>query len=113
MATTTSTSITPALIVKSIAISGTTEGSLMRVTVQVLPELFVGTITLAKGALGQETSGKFKKGMSAKKPGSADATIGSELYDFIVAQSAAGAKLTLELEYTIEGAVLTVFVGFL
>jgi hypothetical protein len=102
--------ISPSLLVKTIAIGGSTPGSLITMTVQVLPELFIGTITLAKGASGAATRGTFKKGKSAKLPGSADATISAEQYDYIVARNASGAKFAVALEYTTSGTILNVFV---
>lgn len=105
-----SSTVSPSLPVKTIAIGGTTPGSLMRINVQVLPQLFVGTITLSKGASGVATSGTFKKGLSAKQPGSVDATISAQHYDYIVTQKANGEKLAVELWYTIQGVILEVFV---
>lgn len=104
-------SISPSLIIKSIKISGTTIGSTVRLTVQSLPELFVGVISLSKGPSAADTAGAFNKGTS-KIPGTASATISGELYDFIVAQSALGAKMAIELEYTTKGAVNEVYIEF-
>lgn len=102
--------ISPSFLVKTIAIGGTTPDSLMILGVQVLPELFVGTITLAKGASGAATRGTFKKGKSAKQPGSADAVISAEHYDYIVGRNTSGAKFAVALEYTTSGTILNVFV---
>lgn len=100
--------LSPSLLIKSLAYSGTTVGSLMRLTVVVLAELYLGTITLAKGAPGLRTVGTFKKG-APKGPGSADVTIRAELFDLIV-QEASGHRLSIELEYTRQGAVTEVFI---
>jgi phage tail sheath gpL-like len=102
--------MSPSLLVKSISVGGSTPGSLMRITVQVLPELFVSIITLSKGDTAVATSGTFKKGTSAKSPGSVDATVSAEHYDYIVTQKTNGEKLAVELHYTTRGSILDVFV---
>jgi hypothetical protein len=92
------TTITPSLLINSIKFSGTTEGSLIKLTVPVLDELYLGVITLAKGGPSAPTSGALRQGLP-KRPGSADAVISSELYDFLISQ-ANGAPLAIEIEYS-------------
>lgn len=91
-------SITPSLLIRGLKFSGTTEGSMIKLAVQVLPDLFLGVITLANGGPAARTIGRLAKG-TLTAPGSADATISAELYAFILAEAKV-CKLAIELDYT-------------
>lgn len=88
----------PALLVKSIKFSGVTAGSKIRLTVPVLPDLYLETITLIKGGPADTIEGTVSKG-TLKARGSANATISAELYDFVLSQVRAS-KLLIRLEHS-------------
>lgn len=88
---------TPALLVGSIKFNGVTAGSKIELTVQVLPELYLETITLIRGGHAEATLGTLSKG-TRKERGEASATISAELYDFVLSQARAAALL-VALEY--------------
>ena len=90
-------SITPSLLIKSIRFSGTAPGSMIKLSVQVLPDLYLGVITLVNGGPGAPTTGKLAKG-TLSLPGFAEATISAELYAFILAEAKVS-KLAIELQY--------------
>jgi hypothetical protein len=86
--------ITPSLLITRLTYSGTT---LMKLTVQVLPDVYLRTIVLARGASGAATTGKLVKGTAAR-PGLADVTISAELFDDVYADSKV-VTMTIEVEY--------------
>jgi hypothetical protein len=88
----------PALLVGAIKFSGLTAGSMIKLTVPVVPDLYLETITLIKGGPAAEVVGTLSKG-TLKRLGSADATISSELYDFVLAQARVS-KLLITLEHS-------------
>lgn len=88
----------PALLVGSIKFSGLTVGSMIRLTVPVLPDLWLETITLIKGGPAAEVVGTLSKG-TRKKLGSAKATISAELYDFVLSEARVS-KLLILLEHS-------------
>lgn len=87
----------PTLLVKSIKFSGVTLGSVIQLTVQVVPDLYLETITLIKGGSTDEIEGTLSAG-TLKKLGSAKATIGAELFDFVLSQVRVS-KLLIALEH--------------
>jgi hypothetical protein len=89
--------ITPTMLIKSISYTGTTAGSALTISVVVLGELYLGTITLVKGGPSEATAGKVAKG-SPKRPGLAESRISAQLWDKILADSASF-TLTIELRY--------------
>jgi hypothetical protein len=91
------TATTPALLVKSIKFSGVTAGSMINLTVPVLPDLYLETITLIKGGAAAGMVGTLSTG-TLKKRGSASATIGAEFYDLLLSRARAS-KLLVALEY--------------
>jgi hypothetical protein len=87
---------TPSLLVSSIKFSGVTAGSKIELTVQVLSDLYLETITLIRGGPAAATLGTLSKG-TRKERGEASATISAELYDFVLSQARASTLLiTLE-----------------
>lgn len=83
----------------------------MKLSVVVVSELYLGTITLIKGGAGAATTGKFAVG-SPRRPSSAEATISAELWDKILADSLAFA-LSIELKYsTTAGTFNEIFIGY-
>ncbi|HEX2874354.1 MAG TPA: hypothetical protein VHP33_24035, partial [Polyangiaceae bacterium] len=88
----------PALLVSSVKFSGVTAGSIIELAVQPLPDLYLETITLIKGGPAAEAVGTLSKG-TLKRLGSAEATISSELYDFVLAQARVS-KLLITLEHS-------------
>ena len=103
--------ITPSLLIRAIKYSGTTTGSLIKLSVAVASELYLGTISLAKGGPAEATTGKFSQG-STKSPGFADATISAELFDSILADAKV-AKLAIELDYDPkQGLIRNVFIEY-
>lgn len=105
------TSISPALLIKSISYAGTTEGSAMKLSVVVLPSLYLGTIILIKGRSGAATSGTFAIG-SPKKPSSAEATISPQLWDQIISDSTTY-KLSIELDYNSNRTINEVYIEYI
>mgnify|MGYP001555907517 CR=1 FL=1 len=102
--------ITPTLRVRSISASGPAEGASLKLSVVVVPDLYLGTITLVKGAPSAPTTGRFVKG-TTKRPGSAEATIGAELWDRILADSELF-TLSIELRYNANaGTFNEIFIG--
>lgn len=99
--------ITPTLLIKSISYSGTTADSSMTLTVVVMTELYLGTITLIKGVPGEATAGTVVKG-APKRPGFAEGRISAELWDKILADSAMF-TLTIDLRYTMTSATRGTF----
>jgi hypothetical protein len=99
--------ITPTLRIKSISYTGTTPDSSLKLSVVVLAELYLGTITLIKGGPGEPTAGRLTKG-APKKPGLAEGRISAELWDRILADSARFA-LTIDLRYTMTSATAGTF----
>ncbi|HEX2874353.1 MAG TPA: hypothetical protein VHP33_24030 [Polyangiaceae bacterium] len=99
--------ITPTLRIKSISYTGTTPDSSLKLSVVVLAELYLGTITLIKGAPGAPTAGRLTKG-APKKPGLAEGRVSAELWDRILADSARFA-LTIDLRYTMTSATAGTF----
>lgn len=91
-------SITPSLPIKSFSYAGTTAGSILKLTVQVLPALFLGTIKLVNGGPGASVTGSFKTG-APKLPGLAEVVVSAQLYNATLASLLASAKLAIELEY--------------
>lgn len=89
---------TPALLVSGIKYSGVTAGSMIELTVQVLPDLYLETITLIKGGSADAIEGSLSKG-TLKECGSAKATISAELYDFVLSEVRVS-KLLVALEYS-------------
>lgn len=69
----------------------------MKLSVVVLPELYVGTVILIKGGSAAPTAGRFVQG-APRKPSTAEATISAELWDKILLDSATF-KLSIELKY--------------
>ena len=88
---------TPALLVSSIKFDGVTAGSMIELAVQVLPDLYLETVVVTKGAPDDETLGILSVG-TLKKRGQAKAKISAELYDYVLSQ-AQGSKLLVTLEY--------------
>lgn len=76
----------PALMVRSIKFSGVTAGSRIQLTVPVLPDLYLETITLIKGAPADDVEGTLSQG-TLEMLGSAKATISAELYDFLLSRA--------------------------
>lgn len=101
--------ITPSLLITSLRYSGTTTGSLIRLRVGPVGELYLGTIVLSKGKLNAATTGKVLQGTS-DLPGSANITISAQFFDNIIAR-AGTPGLTIEVEYTNKGVVLNIFIG--
>lgn len=91
------TATTPALLVKSIKFSGVTAGSMINLTVPVLPDLYLETITLTRGGPAAGMVGALSRG-TLKKSGSANATISAEFYDLLLSRARAS-KLLVALEY--------------
>lgn len=91
--------VTPALLVADIKFNGVTAGSVIELTVQVLPDLYLETITLIRGraADGPGPLGTLSKG-TRKRSGSAKATISADLYDFVLSQVPVS-KLLITLEH--------------
>jgi hypothetical protein len=89
---------TPALLVSSIKLSGVTAGSKIELTVQVLPDLYLETITLIRGGPAEATLGTLSQG-TRKERGEASATISAELYDFVLSQARAS-TLLIALEHS-------------
>lgn len=87
----------PAFLVEGIKFSGLTVGSMIRLTVPVLPDLYLETITLVRGGPAGEVVGRLSKG-TRKKLGSAKVTISAELYDFVLSEARAS-KLLITLEH--------------
>jgi hypothetical protein len=104
------TSISPPLLIKSISFTGVTDGSGMKLTVIVLPSLFLGTIVLVKGASEATTTGKFAIGTS-KKPSSAEVTISAELWDRILEDSRTH-TLSIELDYNSDRTINDVYIEY-
>lgn len=100
---------TPALLINTLRYSGTTPGSLIRLRVEVVPDLCLGTIVLSKGKSNAATTGKVVKG-TGTVPGSANITISAQLFDNIVANAATPGQ-AIEVEYTSSSAVLNIFIG--
>lgn len=90
--------VTPGLLVKSIKFSGVTAGSIIELTVPVLPDLYLETVTLIKGGPADAIEGTLSKG-TLDALGSARATISAELYDFVLSQVRLS-KLLIALEHT-------------
>lgn len=88
----------PALLIRSIKFSGVTAGSKIKLTVPVLPDLYLETITLIKGGPADAIEGTLSRG-TLEGLGSAKATIGAELYDFVLSQVRLS-KLLITLEHT-------------
>lgn len=99
--------ITPTLLVRSLGYTGTTADSSLKLSVVVLTELYLGTITLIKGGPGEPTTGRVTKG-SPKKPGLAEGRISEELWDRILADSGTF-TLTIDLRYTMTSATVGTF----
>lgn len=99
--------ITPTLLIKSISHISTTPDSALTLSVVVLGELYLGTITLIKGVSGEKTAGKVSKG-SPRRPSSAEGRISAQLWDKILADSARF-TLTIELRYTMTSATAGTF----
>lgn len=99
--------ITPTLLIRSHTYSGTTEDSSLTLTVVVLTELYLGTITLIKGVPGEATAGTVVKG-APKKPGYAEGRISAELWDKILADAALF-TLTIDLRYKMTSATRGTF----
>lgn len=87
----------PALLVTDIKFSGVTVGSMIQLTVQVLPDLYLETITLIKGGPAVEIVGTLSPG-SLKRLGSAKATISAELYDLLLSRAGVS-QLLIALEH--------------
>lgn len=90
-------STAPALLVTSIKFSGVTVGSTIQLTVPVLPDLYLETVTLIKGGPADEIAGTLSKG-TLKSLGSAKATISAELYDFLLSRAGVS-NLLIVLEH--------------
>lgn len=73
-------------MVRSIKFSGVTAGSRIQLTVPVLPDLYLETITLIKGAPADDVEGTLSQG-TLEMLGSAKATISAELYDFLLSRA--------------------------
>jgi hypothetical protein len=99
--------ITPTLLVRSLGYTGTTTDSSLKLSVVVLTELYLGTITLIKGGPGEPTAGRVTKG-APKKPGLAEGRISAELWDRILADSGTF-TLTIDLRYTMTSATTGTF----
>lgn len=89
--------VTPALLVADIKFNGVTAGSVIELTVQVLPDLYLETITLIRGRAADGPLGTLSKG-TRKRSGSAKATISADLYDFVLSQVPVS-KLLITLEH--------------
>ena len=99
--------ITPTLLIRSLGYTGTTPGEGLTLTVVVLTELYLGTITLIQGAPGEQTSGEVTKG-SPRRPGLAEGRVSAELWDKILSDSATF-TLTIDLRYTMTTATKGTF----
>ena len=104
------TSITPALLIKSISVTGVTPGFDMKLTVAVLAPLYLGTIVLVKGTSGVKTTGKLAIG-APRRPSMAEATINAELWDRILEDSATY-TLTIELDYNSDRTINNIYIGY-
>lgn len=87
----------PALLVSGIKFTGVTAGSKIELTVQVVPDLYLETVTLIKGGPADEVIGTVSQG-SLKRLGSAKATIGAEFYDFLLSRAGVS-KLLIAVEH--------------
>ena len=99
--------ITPTLLIRSLGYTGTTEDSSLKLSVVVLTELYLGTITLIKGQSAEATTGELVKG-APRRPGSAEGRISAELWDKILADSGT-CTLTIELRYKMTSATKGTF----
>jgi hypothetical protein len=99
--------ITPTLLIRSHSYTGTTADSSLKLSVVVLTELYLGTITLIKGGPGEPTAGKLTKG-APKKPGLAEGRISAEFWDKILADLGTF-TLTIELRYRMTAATTGTF----
>lgn len=88
---------TPALLVRDLKFNGVAAGSAIVLTVQVLPDLYLETITLIRGRAAEGSLGTLSKG-TLKRRGSAKATISADLYDFVLSQVPVS-KLLITLEH--------------
>lgn len=105
------TSITPALLIKELSVTGLTEGFDMKLTVLVLPPLYLGTIVLVKGAPGVRTTGQLAIG-APRRPSSAEATISAELWDRIV-EDKKTYTMTIELDYNSDRTINNIYIGYI
>lgn len=105
--------ITPTLLMSGLTFSGLATDSSMTFSVVVLPELYLGTITLIRGLPGERTSGKVTKG-SPKRPSSAEGRISEEFWDKILTDSST-LRQTINLKYTMttatSGTFSEIFIG--
>ena len=91
------TPATSALLVSGIKFNGVTAGSMIELTVQVLPDFYLESITLIKGGPADATQGTLVQG-TVKKRGSASAVISAELYDYVLSR-ARGSRMLITLEH--------------
>lgn len=99
--------ITTTLLIRSHTYSGVTADSSLTLTVVVLGELYLGTITLIKGEPAEATTGTVNKG-APKRPGFAEGRISAELWDKILADLGTF-TLTLQLRYRMTSATTGTF----
>lgn len=99
--------ITTTLLIRSHSYTGVTADSGLTVSVVVLGELYLGTITLVKGAPGEQTDGKVAKG-SPRRPSSGEGRISAELWDKILADLGTF-TLTIQLRYRMTTATTGTF----
>lgn len=90
--------ITPALLMSNFTTTGVVTDSSLTFSVVVLPQLYLGTITLIRGLPGERTSGNVNKG-SPRRPALAQGRISAEFWDKIYADSSTLTQ-TINLRYT-------------
>lgn len=99
--------ITPTLLIRDLTYSGVATDSSLTLSVVVLGDLYLGTITLIKGAPGEKTSGNVNKG-APRRPSLGEGRISAEFWDKILADSRTLTQ-TINLRYTMTSATAGTF----
>jgi hypothetical protein len=99
--------ITTTLLIRGHSYTGVTADSGLTLSVVVLGELYLGTITLIKGEPAEATDGRVAKG-APKRPSSAEGRISAELWDKILADLGTF-TLTIQLRYRMTTATTGTF----
>lgn len=99
--------ITPTLLVRDLTYTGVVTDSSLTLSVVVLPELYLGSITLIRGNPGEATSGSVAKG-SPRRPSTAEGRVSEEFWDRIFADFRT-LQLTINLKYTMTTATVGTF----